>query len=240
MVRYLNTLENTSFSERWLIVRHSQDFVEPDSTLTILNLYAVRFLATLFTAAAWVAFTLTTGIFTAGMVILFGVAIGSSHFLLHQKPHRFHLLNALIMTIVGSFLSSFLAGLAFFSYKMGISYWQVLIANLTPENMQVLSGLFLQDILPKDFIYYMVATMAVIFFTQHFYCYGFNTSKTIEVQLMNGKVCHLRPSALSTLLSMGRIVQFKRSDGWAVIGQAPLRKVDNPLPYTGTDRRLPT
>jgi hypothetical protein len=45
---------------------------------------------------------------------------------------------------------------------MGVSYWQVLIANLTPENMQVLSGVFLQAILPKDFSYYMVVTMAVI------------------------------------------------------------------------------
>lgn len=237
---YLNVLEKTSLPERWLIVKHSQDFVESDSTLLILKLYAVRFVATLFTAAAWVAFTLSTGIFTVGTVILFGAAIGSSHFFLHQKPHRFHLLNALFMTVAGGVLSSLLAGLAFFSSKMGISYWQVLIANFTPENMQVLSGVFLQSILPKDFIYYMVATTAVIFFAQHYYFYGLSPSKSIEVQLINGKACHLRPSALSTLLSMGRIVQFKRSDGWAVVGQNPLRKVDNPLPYAGSDRRLPT
>ena len=87
---YLNVLEKTSFPERWLIVKHSQDFVKADSTLLILKLYVVRFLATLFTAAVWVTFTLSTGIFTVGTVILFGAAIGSSHFLLHQKPHRFH------------------------------------------------------------------------------------------------------------------------------------------------------
>lgn len=236
-MRYLNTLERTSLSDRWLIVKHSQDFVTPDPTLLILKLYTLRLVATLVTGVIWVIFTLSTGIFTAGMVVLFGGAIGCSHFLLGQKPNQFHLLNALFMTIAGGLISSFLAGLAFFSAKMGVGYWQVLITNLTPENMQFFSGVFLQGILPEDFIYYMVATMAVIFFTQHYYFYGFTPSKRIEVRLINGRVCHLRPSALNTLLSMNRIVEFKRSDGWAIVGRTPLRKENNPLPYSGSERR---
>ncbi len=92
---YLNVLKKTSFLDRWLLVKHSKAFVPPDSLTLILKLYAARFVATLLMAIIWVGFTLTTGIFTVGMVILLGVAIGGAHFPLRQKPHRFHLLGAL-------------------------------------------------------------------------------------------------------------------------------------------------
>ena len=239
-MKFLKVLLKTSFLDRWLLVKHSKDFVPPDSLTLILKLYVARFVATLLTAIIWVAFTLTTGIFTVGMVVLLGVAIGSAHFSLRQKPHRFHLLGALLMTIAGGMLCNVLAGLAFFSSKMGVSYWQVLVANLSIENIQILSGVFIQSVLPEDLLYYMVATTAVLFFAQHSYFYGLNSSQSIEVQLKNGKEYRLALSALNALLSLGRIVRFKRSDGWAVVGQDPLRTGCNPASNNDLDRRLST
>lgn len=235
---YLNVLEKASIPDRWMLLKYSKDFVEPDSALLILKLYAVRFVATFLAIVAWVTFTLITGIFTVSMVPLLGVVIGSAHVLLRQKPHRFHLISGLLLTVASGTFGSIFAGLALFSSKMGVSYWHVLVATFTPDNMEVLSGVFLQSILPNDILYYMAASTAVIFFAQHCYFYGLSTSKKIETQLINGKVCHLRPSALNTLLSLGRVVQFKRSNGWTVVGLDPLRSMNETVTYTGLDRRL--
>lgn len=235
---YLNIFEKTSFLDRWLLVKHSKDFVEPDSMLLILKLYAVRFVAVLLVAVTWATVTLSTGIFTVGMVIMLGMATGSAHFLLGQRPQRFHLLNALLVTVFGGVLCNVLAGLAFFSSKMGVSYWQVLVANFNPDNLRILKVVFLQSLLPEDLIYYMAAITSVFFFAQHYYFHGLNYAHNIEVQLVNGKVYHLGLSALNTLLSMGRIVGFKRSDGWTVVGRDPLRSMHKSTSYSGTDRRL--
>lgn len=231
-------LLKTSFLDRWLLIKHSKDFVQSDSLSQILKLYIARFVAILLTATIWVAFTLTTGIFTVGIVILLGVAIGVAHFPLRQKPHRFHLLGALLLTIAGGILCNVLAGLAFFSSKMGVSYWQVLVTNLSVENMQMLSGVFIQSMLPEDLLYYMAATAAVLFFAQYSYFYGLRPSQSIEVQLNNGKEYHVGLSALNALLSLGRVVRFKRSDGWAVVGRDPLRTGDKTTSNNGLDRRL--
>jgi uncharacterized membrane protein SpoIIM required for sporulation len=239
-MKFSNILLKTSFLDRWLLVKHSKDFVQPDSLAQILKLYIARFVATLLIATIWVAFTLTTGIFTVGIVVLLGVAIGVAHFPLRQKPHRFHLLGALLLTIAGGLLCNVLAGLAFYSSKMGVSYWQVLVANLSMENMQMLSGVFVQSVLPEDLLYYMIATTVVLFFAQYSYFYGLRPSQSIEVQLRNGKEYHVGLSALNALLSLGRVVRFKRSDGWAVVGRDSLRTGGNTKSKNGLDRRLST
>ncbi|MDG5469223.1 hypothetical protein P9J64_12920 [Deltaproteobacteria bacterium IMCC39524] len=237
-MKFSNVLLKTSFLDRWLLIKHSKNFVQPDSLAQFLKLYTARFVATLLTATIWVAFTLTTGIFTVGIVILLGVAIGVAHFPLRQKPHRFHLLGALLLTIAGGMLCNVLAGLAFFSSKMGVSYWQVLVTNLSMENMQMLGGIFVQSVRPEDLLYYMAATTAVLFFAQYSYFYGLKPSQSIEVQLRNGKEYHVCLSALDALLSLGRVARFKRSDGWAVVGRDPLRTGGNTTSKNGIDRRL--
>ena len=109
-MKFSKALLKTSFLDRWLLVKYSKNFIPSASLTLILKLYIARFVATLLITIIWVAFTLTTGIFTVGMVILLGVAIGSVHFPLRQKPHRFHLLSALLMTIAGGMLCNVLAG----------------------------------------------------------------------------------------------------------------------------------
>ena len=234
---FSNVLYKTTFPDRWLLVKHSKDFVEFDTIPLTLKLYDVRLVAILATLFIWVCITLLTGFFTVGLVFLLGVAIGSVHLLLRQKPHRFHLLSALFLTNLGGVVCNVFAGLALFSSKMGISYWQVLSANLSPENYQTLGGVFIQSIRPEDFAYYMLATTAVFLFAQHSYFYSLDNLRSIEVQLQNGRKYHLSPSAFNVLLSQGRIVQFKRSKGWVVFGRDPMRAKEIERGYFSSDRR---
>lgn len=234
---FLNVLDKTTFPDRWLLVKHSKDFVEFDTIPLTLKLYAVRFVAILSTVFIWVCITLLTGFFTVGLVLLLGVAIGSAHLLLRQKPHRFHLLNALFLTILGGIVCNVFAGLALFSSKMGVNYWQVLSANLSPENFQTLGGVFVQSIRAEDLVYYMLAIIAVLFFAQHSYFYSLDNAKSIEVQLQNGREYHLGPSAFNVLLSQGRVVQFKRSNGWAVFGSDSMRAKEIKRGYFSSERR---
>lgn len=223
-MNFPNLLEKTSFFDRWLLVKHSKDFVQSDPPIILLKLYILRLAAILLVAAIWVTFTLLSGFFTVGVVILIGGATGIAHFFTKIKPHRFHILSALLLTFACGVICNVLAGLAFFSSKMGVSYWQVLITNLSPENMQMLSWVFVQSVLPQDLIYYLISITIVFFFAQHSYFYGMSGSQSIDVQLINGNVYHMGAMALTVLLELNRVVQFKRSQGWAVVGRDPLRK----------------
>ena len=219
----LDILGRTSIIDRCILVKHSKDFITPDSISTVLKLFTIRATAILATTGIWVSITLLTGFFTVGLVVLLGMAVGSSHFLLQHKPQRYHLLSALLMTVFGGVICNVFAGLALFSSKMGVGYWQVLSANLSPENLQTLGGVFVRSARPEDLAYYLLATTAVLFFAQHSYFHDLNRAKRIEVQLKNGRAYRVGSSALDVLLSKGRVIQFRRSDGWAIVGLDPLR-----------------
>lgn len=60
----------------------------------------------------------------------------------------------------------------------------------------------------------------------------------IVVELKDGSVCRMAKKALNVFLSHDRVVKFKRSDGWAVVGEDPLRSNRNTDNFTGIDRRV--
>ena len=56
----------------------------------------------------------------------------------------------------------------------------------------------------------------------------------IRVELKDGTICRMAPKALNIFLALDKIVQFERSDGWAVVGLDPLRdmaKSNHPYAY---------
>ena len=120
---------------------------------------------------------------------------------------------------------------------MGVSYWQVLSANLSAENIQTLGGVFVRSARPEDLVYYLLATTAVLLFAQHSYFHDLNRAKRIEVQLKNGRAYHIGSSALDVLLSQDRIVRFRRSDGWAIVGLDPLRGESAGMTLFSPERR---
>lgn len=58
----------------------------------------------------------------------------------------------------------------------------------------------------------------------------------IRVMYPDGKTEMVRPPLLRLLLERGRISKFRREEGWAVVGEAPLRRHQN-LSYVGPERR---
>ena len=155
-------------SARYLLAKPFVDFTLSDPAQRVLKLYALRIGAIFATATLWTAVTFSTEVFTNSIVVLLGVAIGSAHLLLRESPRQFYLLNSLLFTMIGSLICNVLAGLAFFSSKMGISYWQVLSTNLVPEKWSMLSGILIQSAHAVDFIYYLGAiTVILLFYHQH-------------------------------------------------------------------------
>lgn len=153
---------------RHLLAKPSAAFTHPDPLRRILKLYALRLGATFTIATLWAAVTLSTETFTASVIVLLGGAIGSTHLLLREAPRRFCLLNSLLFTMVGSLTCNILVGLAYFSSKMGISYWQVLGTNLVPEKWPLLTSNLIRSIHAVDFIYYLGAFAAILlFYLQH-------------------------------------------------------------------------
>ena len=60
----------------------------------------------------------------------------------------------------------------------------------------------------------------------------------VNVELKDGSVCQMARKAFSVFLSLDRVVKFKRSDGWVVVGKDTMRdldKVDDYPPFA--DRR---
>ena len=47
---------------------------------------------------------------------------------------------------------------------------------------------------------------------------------TIQVELIDGTYCRLVPKGLDLLLSRKLVKRFRRSSGWAVIGEDPIRE----------------
>lgn len=62
----------------------------------------------------------------------------------------------------------------------------------------------------------------------------------IEVILMDGTSCHLRPKILDLLLDKERVLKFRRSTGWVTVGVDPVRskrRHDFCSLYSGPERR---
>lgn len=60
----------------------------------------------------------------------------------------------------------------------------------------------------------------------------------IRVIDQEGRFDMVKPQVLETLLEEKRVHSFKRSRGWAVIGQACIRVNSRPDKYRGPERRL--
>ena len=60
----------------------------------------------------------------------------------------------------------------------------------------------------------------------------------IEVKLNDGTACRMAPKALNLFLTQHKVVKFKRSDGWVVVGRDPLRDMKKVHIYYGPERRI--
>jgi len=232
-----NKRKQAFFMERWEIIKYFRTATDGDALSQILILQLARVMATFLVAGIWVFFTWLTGFFTVAFVILIGAAIGCVHLLTPKGIQRFNLPSALMLTLFGGIVSNVLAGLALFSSKMGISYWQVLSARRFPEDIQVLSSIFFESFRPQDLFFYIFALMIVAHFAQRNYLCGKNAGEIIEVQVTSGKIYRVGCRAMHYLLSQNKVTKFKRSDGWAVVGKDCLRSQREDNIYTGFERR---
>ena len=63
-------------------------------------------------------------------------------------------------------------------------------------------------------------------------------STKVDVELKDGAVCKMARQAFNVFLSLDRVVRFKRSDGWIVVGTDPLRDLEKDNDYPAqADRR---
>ena len=66
---------------------------------------------------------------------------------------------------------------------------------------------------------------------------GMTMRQLIEVKLNDGTACRMAPKALNLFLTQHKVVKFKRSDGWAVVGRDPLRDMNKKNIHYGFERR---
>jgi uncharacterized membrane protein SpoIIM required for sporulation len=105
-----NTLKKISYETRWEIIKHFRTASGGDAISRILILQVARLAAILLVACVWVAFILSTGLFTVAFVILLGAVIGSTQFFLPKGLNRVHLPSALILTLLGGVFCNVFAG----------------------------------------------------------------------------------------------------------------------------------
>ena len=225
------------FMVRLEIIKYFRTASDGDALSQIQILQLARVMATFLVAGIWVFFTWLTGFFTVAFVILIGAAIESVHLLTPKGIQRFNLPSALMLTLFGGIVSNVLAGLALFSSKMGVSYWQVLSAQRFPEDIKMLSSVFLESFRAQDLFFYVFALTTVVYFAQRSYLRGKNAGELIEVNFTSGKTYRIGCRAMHYLLSQNKVVKFKRSDGWAVVGKDCLRSQREDNIYTGFERR---
>ena len=53
----------------------------------------------------------------------------------------------------------------------------------------------------------------------------------INVELKGGAVCRMAKSTFSVFLALDKVAKFKRSAGWIVIGEEPLRGLEKDKDY---------
>jgi hypothetical protein len=133
----------------------------------LMKLYCVRVAALAAVTALWVMVTLATGFLSVAVVILIGLAIGNAHHMLSRMPRRAHYSSALLLTLCGGVVANVLAGLALYSSKMGVDYWQVLAARRTPEELSMLAGVFAESYRPEDSLFYCLAVASAALFARH-------------------------------------------------------------------------
>lgn len=235
-MRTIKTLHKPYLKVRWEIIKYFRALSKRDGIYRTLSLLVVRLTVILMVASLWIAFTLSTGIFTTVFLILLGVGIGCTPSLMPKGLNRFHLPSALLLTLLGGLLCNMLAGLAFFSAKMGVSFWSVLLGRRVPEDIQMLVTVFIDSVRAQDLIYYAVSMAIVIYLAQRNYIRGKNAGQIIEIQLTTGRVYRIGSLALHYLLAHNKVAKFKRSDGWAVVGKDRLRG-ESCSNYKGPERR---
>jgi hypothetical protein len=55
----------------------------------------------------------------------------------------------------------------------------------------------------------------------------------IRVEMKDGEICLLAKKAFDFFLTQNKIAKFERSDGWAIVGESPLRDMTRSRPYDG-------
>jgi len=235
----LNTLTigYSTVKDRLMIAKSVSASLPRNDTKSIFMLYGVRALAVMGVAGIWVVLTLTTGIFTVAMVIPLGIAIGISHRLMKRRVRICHLPSALFLTLTGGIVCNTLAGLAFFSYKMGVNYWNVLLGRRIPEDLPMLAETFARSFEPQDFVFYSLSLGAVVFFALWDYSQSKNVGNLIEIVLRSGKSYLVGSATLEDFLCLNKVEKFKRREGWAVVGKNQLRSRSTTVNYIGTERR---
>jgi predicted ribosome-associated RNA-binding protein Tma20 len=53
----------------------------------------------------------------------------------------------------------------------------------------------------------------------------------IDVELKDGSVCLMAKKAFNVFLSLDEVAKFKRSNGWVVVGEGPLRDLGKDSDY---------
>jgi len=152
--------------QRWHELIHPARDRAQDPPPVRFRLFGLRLLSITAITGLWIYLVLSTGFFSVAMVILIGIGIGSVHRLLPRTMQRPHLPCALIMTLVGGVLANVFAGLAEFSYNVGVSYWQVLGARQFPEDFAMLGNAFVEAFRIQDLLYYLLALTATVVCTQ--------------------------------------------------------------------------
>jgi hypothetical protein len=59
----------------------------------------------------------------------------------------------------------------------------------------------------------------------------------IPVVYKNQKLGAVFPGNLQTLITADDIIAFRRAEGWAFVGEDPIRTYDNESDYKGTEKR---
>jgi len=128
----------------------------------LLKIYVARVVALIVATCLWIVLTLASGLFTVAMVIVIGALVGNAHHLLGSMPRRAHHSSALLLTIVGGIGANVLAGLALFSSKMGIGYWEVLASRRIPEDLQMLFDTFVASFRIEDGFFFVLAVVVTM------------------------------------------------------------------------------
>ena len=59
----------------------------------------------------------------------------------------------------------------------------------------------------------------------------------IDVELKDGSVCLMATKAFNVFLSLDKVAKFKRSNGWFVVGEGPLRNLEKDSDYASFAER---
>lgn len=62
----------------------------------------------------------------------------------------------------------------------------------------------------------------------------------IPVVYKNEKLGMVSPSRLDDLIASDKIIAFRRSSGWAILGEDPIRSNNTNIDYKGPERRKQT